>query len=240
MGPQQKHGRAKPCHDALNLTYSFVTEFFLVKTRRTSPHAWKHTERYYWLVGSALSFPERWRQKMYYRIATQVSSFPTWRWKSTVLSSLDTLFRFLRLYGALAPECLWVFSSPSREGLQEQLVQENQGLASNAVTAAQFLRERLIRPPERMQRIAVREVGTGMEMRSVVIGTQQPHYERSMGVNGPEGRGMSSLERAREDLESGAGGDHDLPYRFTLPFSTLQVLAWIKLQTRVHNGELYL
>jgi hypothetical protein len=49
---------------------------------------------------------------------------------------------------------------------------------------------------------------------------------------------MSSLERAREDLESGAGGDHDLPYRFTWPFSTLQVLAWIKLQARVHNGEL--
>jgi hypothetical protein len=92
---------------------------------------------------------------MYYRVAIKIDSLPIRQWKSTVLSSLDTVFRFLRLYGALPQECLWVFSSPSREGLQEQLAQENQGLASNAVTAAQFLRERLIRPPERMQ--AVRE-----------------------------------------------------------------------------------
>ena len=175
---------------------------------------------------------------MYYRAAIKVDSLPIWQWKSTALSSLDTLFRFLRLYGALPQECLWVFSSPSREGLQEQLVQENEGLGSNAVTAAQFLRERLIRPPERMRRIAVREAGTNVEMIPVVISTQQPCNERSVGVNVPEGRGMSSLERAREDLESGAGGDHDHPYRFTLPLSTLQVLAWMKLQARVRNGEL--
>jgi hypothetical protein len=224
----------------LNLASSFVTGFFLAKTRRTSPHAWKHTESSYGLVGSVLRFPERERQKMYYRVAIKSDSLPIRQWKSTVLSSLDTLFRFLRLYGALPQEGLWVFSSPSREGLQEQLVQENQGLGSNAVTAAQFLRERLIRLPERMQRIAVREAETGMEMTLVIISTQQPHYEGSVRGNVPEGRGMSSLERARQDLESGAGGDHDLPYRFTMPFSTLQVLAWIKLQARVHHGELHL
>jgi hypothetical protein len=217
-----------------------VAGFFLAKTRRASPHAWKHTERYDWLGGSVLSFPERERQKMYYRVAIKIDSLPIRQWKSTVLSSLDTVFRFLRLYGALPQECLWVFSSPSREGLQEQLVQENHGLGSNAVTAAQFLRERLIRPPERMQRIVVREAEANMDVTPVVISTQRPHNEKSVRGNVPEGRGMSSLERAREDLESGAGGDHDLPYRFTWPFSTLQVLAWIKLQARVHNGSLSL
>ena len=177
---------------------------------------------------------------MYYRVAIKIDSFPVRQWKSTVLSSLDTVFRFLRLYGALPQECLWVFSSPSRDGLQEQLVQENHGLGSNAVTAAQFLRERLIRPLERVQRIAEREEETNMEIIPVVISIQQPCNEKSVGVNVPEGRGMSSLERAREDLESGAGGDHDLPYRFTWPFSTLQVLAWMKLQARVHSDELHL
>jgi len=175
---------------------------------------------------------------MYYRAAIKVDSLPIWQWKSTVLSSLDTLFRFLRLYGALPQECLWVFSSPSREGLQEQLVQENQGLGSNAVTAAQFLCERLIRPLEGVRRIAEREARTNIEMIPVAISTQQARNERSRGVNMLERRGMHSLERAREDLESGAGGDHNLPYRFTWPFSTLQVLAWMKLQARVHNGEL--
>lgn len=52
-------------------------------------------------------------------------------------------------------------------------------------------------------------------------------------------RNMSALERRREDLESGTGGDHDISYRFTMPISTLQVLAWMKLMTRVQNGELY-
>jgi hypothetical protein len=69
--------------------------------------------------------------------------------------------------------------------------------------------------------------------------TQQPLNERRKGVNVPERRGISSLERARLALESGAGGDHDLPYRFTLPLSTLQILGWMNLLVRVHNGELH-
>ncbi len=43
----------------LNRAYSFVTGFFLAKTRRTSPHALKYPEREYSLMGSVLSFPER-------------------------------------------------------------------------------------------------------------------------------------------------------------------------------------
>jgi hypothetical protein len=34
-------------------------------------------------------------------------------------------------------------------------------------------------------------------------------------------------------VRRGAGGDHDLPYRFTLPTSMPQVLAWVKLLARV-------
>src|SRR5690349_4539804 len=97
---------------------------------------------------------------MFYRIATQVDSSPTWQWKSTVLSELSTVFRFLRLYGTLRQESLRVFSSSERVGLEEQLVQENKGLASNGVMAAQFLRERLIRPPEVVWSTSEREEGT--------------------------------------------------------------------------------
>jgi len=53
---------------------------------------------------------------MYYRVAIQVDAVPTWQWKSTVLSSLETLFQFLRFFGALPQVQLRVFSS-SREGL---------------------------------------------------------------------------------------------------------------------------
>jgi len=85
---------------------------------------------------------------MYYRIAIQrgrdlLDRPSTWQWKSTVLSSLQSLFQVLRLYGALPQEHLRVFSSPSREGLEEQLVQENSAVGSASVTAAQFLQQRM-------------------------------------------------------------------------------------------------
>src|SRR5258708_33809356 len=104
------------------------------------------TERRSWLGGCVLSVPKGRRHKMYYRVAIQVDAGPTWQWKSTVLSSLETLFQFLRLFRALPPDRLRVFSS-SREGLAELLEQENKGQASASVTAAQFLQERMILPP---------------------------------------------------------------------------------------------
>ena len=90
---------------------------------------------------------------MYYRVAIQrqreqLDRPPSWQWHSTVLSSLETLFQFLRLYSALPQDHLRVFFSSSQESLEEQLVQENKGLGSYSVTAAQFLQERLIRSPE--------------------------------------------------------------------------------------------
>jgi hypothetical protein len=175
---------------------------------------------------------------MYYRVATQVDAAPTWRWKSTVLSSLDTLFQFLRLLRALPQDQLQVFSSSSRQGLAEQLEQENQGLASNSVTVARFLRERMIHPPAAVRRTSEREGGTSLEMIPIAVISQQPLNERGRGVSALERRGMSSLERRREELESGPGGDHDLPYRFSLPGSLPQVLAWMTLLVRVHRGEL--
>lgn len=51
-------------------------------------------------------------------------------------------------------------------------------------------------------------------------------------------KGVSSMEKRRGELERGTGGDHDLPYRFTLPTSAPQVLAWVKLLMKVQNGEL--
>ncbi len=108
---------------------------------------------------------------MYYRVATQVDATATWQRKSTVLSSLQSLFQFLKPYGARQFDHLWVFSSSSREGLAEQLEQENQGLATHAVMAADFLRERLISPAQEVRTRAEHEVGTNLEMIPSSIGT---------------------------------------------------------------------
>jgi hypothetical protein len=63
-------------------------------------------------------------QQMYYRLAIQqgrdrLDRPGPWQWKSTALSSLESLLQVLRLYGALPQERLRVFSSSSREGLAE-------------------------------------------------------------------------------------------------------------------------
>jgi len=176
---------------------------------------------------------------MYYRVAIQVDAAPAWQWKSTVLSSLDTLFHFLRLFGALPHDQLRVFSSPSREGLAEQLEQENQGLASTSVTAVQFLQQRMLRPPAVVRSLSEREGGTERERGAIAVISPPAVTERGGEGSALESRGMSALERRREALESGPGGDHDLPYSFSLPRSLPQVLAWVTLLARVQRSELH-
>jgi hypothetical protein len=180
---------------------------------------------------------------MYYRVAIQrqadhLDRPPSWQWQSTVLSSLQTLFQFLRLYGALRHDHLRVFSSSSREGLQEQLVQENQGLGSPSVTAAHFLQERLIHSPAVTRGTPEREGGACQQMASIAVATQPAVQIRSRGINDLVGSGMSALESRRLELELGPGGDHDVPYRFVLPPSMPQVLAWMRLLARIQRGEL--
>jgi hypothetical protein len=109
---------------------------------------------------------------MYYRVAIRVDAAPTWQWKSTVLSELSTLFHFLRLFRALPHDQLRVFSSSERAGLAEQLEQENQGLSSPSVTAAQFLRERMLRPPSVVRSISEHEGGTELQRGAIAVISQ--------------------------------------------------------------------
>jgi hypothetical protein len=176
---------------------------------------------------------------MYYRVAIQVKAAHTWQWKSTVLSSLDTLFQFLRQFRALPQDHLRVFSTSSREELAGQLEQENKGLATRSVTATQFLRERMIRPPAAMQSTTEVGAASSLELASIATISRQALNESSKGVSVPERRGISALEMRREELESGHGGDHDIPYSFSLPISAPQVLAWMALLVRVQHGELH-
>jgi len=175
---------------------------------------------------------------MYYRVAIQLAPLAPWQWRSTTLSSLDALFQFLRLYQALPQGRLRVFSSSSCEEINEQLVRENTGLGSTSVTAAQFLQERKICSPEVALGTSEHQVGAHQERAPIAVITQPSSDESSRGVTFADGKGLGSLERKRLELEIGAGGDHDLLYRFTLPTSTPQVLAWVKLLVRVQNSDL--
>jgi hypothetical protein len=82
---------------------------------------------------------------MYYRVAIRQNASTTWQWKSTTISSLTSLFQFLRRYDKLAQDRLRVFSSPCIEEMDEQLARENNGFGSCSVTAAQFRQEHMMR-----------------------------------------------------------------------------------------------
>ena len=146
---------------------------------------------------------------------------------------------FLRLFGVLPHDRLRVFSSTSREGLGEQLEQENKGLLSTSVTAAQFLRERMICLPAVVRQTSAGEERTSEERVSIAVTTLPPVSERGKGGSVLGSKGVSAIERRREELESGHGGDHDLPYCFSLPLSLPQVRAWMTLLVRVQRGELH-
>lgn len=175
---------------------------------------------------------------MYYRVAIQVDATQTWQWKSTVLSSLDTLFQFLRLFRAHSQDQLRVFTFSSREGLAEQLEQENNRLGSHSVTAAQYLHERMILPSAAVQSTSAREGEMPVKRGFITVMSQQAVNESGVGGSALENRSMSTLEWRREELESGPGGDHDLTYSFNLPYSVPQVLAWTAFLVKVRRGEL--
>src|SRR5215469_12986162 len=151
---------------------------------------------------------------MYYRVAIQVEPSPLWRWKSTVLSSLDALFQYLRLYRALPQDRLRVFSCSSREEMNEQLRQENLGLGSPSVTAAHFLQKRLIHAPELTRGTQEREGGAYQQRASIATATQPVVNKISRGRDNLVGGGMTALDRRRLELEAGPGGDYDAPYSF--------------------------
>ena len=177
---------------------------------------------------------------MYYRIAIQrgkdhLDRPVTWQWKSTALSSLQSLFQVLRLYGPLPQEHLRVFSSHTPEGLEEQLRQENSGLGSASATAAQFLQQRLIQSGGVTSACGAREhEGTT----SIAVSTETRLDESGGAAYVLAERSMSRLSRRRLEHELGAGGDHDVPYHFALPPPMPQVLAWMRLLGRVQRGEL--
>jgi hypothetical protein len=197
------------------------------------------TERQSSLQGSELIGQAEGARRMYYRVAIQVDPLANFQWKSTVLSSLSTLFQWLQLYRALPPDRLRVFSSSSREEMNEQLVRENQGLASPSVTAAQFLQERRLCSPGPAQGVSAPGTQQHQEESFVAISTMVRSNESTRAVHSLDERSMNSLERRRLELELGPGGDHDVPYNFVRPPSTPQVLAWMTLLARVQRGELH-
>ena len=121
--------------------------------------------------------------------------------------------------------------------MDNQLARVNSGLGSPSVTAAQFLRERLIHVREMTPGVPAHQTFEHRE--TAMIGTAKyPLHEKSAGAHVLNERNVSVLEMRRIETERGEGSDHDLPYSFALPQSWPLVLAWMKLLAKVHTGAL--
>ena len=168
---------------------------------------------------------------MLYRVAIERISPQGWRWTSTVLSSLDTLFHFLRVYPNVQLNRLRVFSSSSHEELNEQLLQENQGLKALSVPADQFLQEHRLCVPETVSEAK-------QDIALTTLSTQKPQSRSDNDENTLDKTSMSLLDKRRIELEFGMGGDHDCPYDFSVPISSSQIFSWKELLLRIQDGVL--
>jgi len=172
---------------------------------------------------------------MLYRIAMQKDPSALWRWESRVIASREVLVRVLAMYRSMPRDRLRVFFSSSVEGLDLLLDCEKNGLASNSIPVDQVLQER-----RSTSQLEMRQSGSeprirkneGIVKTSTVGEPSVPEMRRSPL---PEGR-MDLLDRRRLELERGTPGDHDTRYRFTLPTSLPQVLAWTKLLAQLQDG----
>ncbi len=171
---------------------------------------------------------------MYYRVAIQTNSSSVWKWKSTVLRSLDSLLQFLRLYHALPANSLRIFVSPARDNLDEMLLRENNGFDNYSVTAEQFLRVRHIHVWETEK---AEQPTTEID---ATISPQPTQPERSMKSEYVPAYATNPLDRRRQEIEFGTAGDHDCPYVFTFPQSVPEMLAWIKLLQKVQCSPIAL
>jgi len=170
---------------------------------------------------------------IYYRLALQEHETSKWIWKSTVLTSLVAVLHLLRIYSPIPTDRIRVFSSTCKEEMAEMLDRENDGLISGSLTAGEFLRERrlsvqVVSAPKTIEKLVRRSTAVAIDSS---VRNEYPVSNLASAGN------ISLLDQRRLQLELGAGGDHDTPYRFSLPVSTPQLLAWTRLLGKVQAGE---
>ncbi len=172
---------------------------------------------------------------LYYRIALRSNETANWQWKSTVVTSLEAVLGLIKMYSCVSKDRIRVFFSTSAEKLNEMLARENDGQTSNSMTATQFLkgqrisREDIVRL-ESQPSIHEKKVAVPAAVLAIRVVN-----ENRANVNGA---GINVLDIRRLEVEPGIPGDHDTPYKFSLPTSMPQTLAWLRLMLKVQSGEL--
>lgn len=180
---------------------------------------------------------------IYYRIASQKRQSTEWEWKSTILNSLESVFRLCRLYSAVPTERLRVFMASSAAYMDVLLARENLGLPSNSLTVNQLIHNRQCVAAPDIRRF---ELELGWQEGAEVTGSALVLARASNQESAPDSPSEAEQDQEQEpdatpevehDHEPEAG-DHDMPYNFAFPKFTPHALAWIRLRARVEAGEL--
>ena len=169
---------------------------------------------------------------IYYRVAFRGEHSPGWQWKSTVLTSLNSVFAFLRVYSVFPKDRTHVFFASSALLLDQMLSRENAGLISNSIRA-----DHLLCGKQGINRL---------EMQRLEIEFLVPVIRGGVALNSGPARTGQGFEVLKVGFlstdypvqERDPGDDHEIPYHFTAANPWPQALAWIKLLAKVHRGEL--
>jgi hypothetical protein len=124
--------------------------------------------------------------------------------------------------------------------MNEMLLRENNGHDSNSVTAEQFLLERHLHVWETEKPNPIQQETQTTTEDKAALSPQPLLSECSIKEDYVLANIMNPLDRRRQEIEFGAGGDHDSPYIFTLPQSIPEMLAWMKLLERVQHSPIAL
>jgi hypothetical protein len=176
---------------------------------------------------------------MYYRIAIDSKVDPAWKWKSSVLGSINLLLLWLRSYQVIPRDRLRIFAATSADALNTpDMPAEDQALWATSVPASQFLRERGLASSDAIDTAGKADPHPTPQASTAdapaVPATITAQSRQPVDVNES---GNLELETRRYALEAGVGGDHDCPYRFSFPTSPPQLHAWIQLWLQAQTGD---
>jgi hypothetical protein len=142
-----------------------------------------------------------------------------------MFTSLNTLFELLKSYSRLPADRLRVFFASSGDLLNEMLLRENSGRVSNSLTVEQFWQQR-----GRIDRLEM------LLLEAELVVSKSRHLVAAMAERPEYGRRTQPLDI----LSSSTPVDetYSCAYKFALPTSMRQALAWARLLAKVQRAEL--